>query len=217
MVGRVVLDRSLSRVRWIGGGSGAGKSTIARRLAGERGARIFDTDEAMSGHASRLDEDSAPRLHRFLEMTMDERWLSQQPAEMLESFHWFAGEGFDLIVDDVTDLVERGPVIAEGFRLLPGLVAPLMDDRRDAVWLLPTPAFRRMAFEQRGSLWTIASKTNDRQRALAQLLERDRLFTDRLRAELSSLRLTAIEVDVGDTEDDLYQRVAERLRPAAER
>ncbi|WP_423981106.1 hypothetical protein [Ilumatobacter sp.] len=127
------------------------------------------------------------------------------------------GEGFNLVVDDLTDLVDHGPVIAEGFRLLPRLVAPLIDDVGDAVWLLPTPAFRRMAFDQRGSLWTIANKTTDRQRALDKLLERDRLFTDRLRAELSSLGLNAIEVDVIDTDDHLYERVAERLRPAAGR
>jgi 2-phosphoglycerate kinase len=217
MVGSVVLERSFPGVRWIGGGSGAGKSTIARRLATALGAQVYDTDEAMSHHAQLLSPHHAPRLHRFLEMTMDERWLSQQPAEMLESFHWFAGEGFDLVVDDLVELVDGGPVVAEGFRLLPGLVAPLLDDAHDAVWLLPTPAFRRMAFEQRGSLWTIAGKTTDRQRALDNLLERDRLFTHRLRNELSSLGLTAIEVDVGDTEDDVYERVAERLRPAPER
>lgn len=132
---------------------------------------------------------------------------------MLESFHWFAGEGFDLMVDDVKELVDHGPVIAEGFRLLPDSVAPLLDDERDAVWLLPTPSFRRMAFDRRGSLWTIAGSTSDPQRALENLLERDRLFTDRLRHDVSRLGLAAVEVGVGDTEDDVYARVVDRLRP----
>ena len=217
MVGRVVFGRSLPGVRWIGGGSGAGKSTIARRLAAEFGAQVYETDEAMSDHVQRLGEHDSPRLHRFLSMTMDERWLSSQPAAMLESFHWFAGEGFHLVVDDVVELVDHGPVVAEGFRLLPGLVAPLLDDSRDAVWLLPAPAFRRMAFERRGSLWTIAGKTTDRQRALDNLLERDRLFTNRLRKELVRLGLAAIDVEIGDSEDDIYDRVTERLRPVVER
>ncbi len=216
IVGSVVREQSIPGVRWIGGGSGAGKSTLARRFAEEFGARVYDTDEAMSDHVRRLGPRQAPRLARFLGMTMDERWLSSQPAEMLESFHWFAGEGFDLAVDDLIEFVEHGPVVAEGFRLLPSLVAPMLDDACDAVWLLPTPGFRQMAFERRGSLWTIAGKTTDPQRALSNVLERDRLFTDRLRDELSSLGLTAIEVDIGDAEDTVYERVTERLRPVIE-
>jgi hypothetical protein len=131
----------------------------------------------------------------------------------LDSFHWFAGEGFELVADDLAELVRHGPVVAEGFRLLPELVAPLLDDARDAVWLLPTPSFRRMAFEQRGSLWTIANRTSDRQRALDNLLERDRLFTDQLREDLARLGLTAIELDVGDTEVRVHERVVAGLRP----
>lgn len=209
-------DRTPADVRWVGGGSGAGKTTIARRLAAEAGWACYDSDAAMARHAQQLDESSAPLLHRFLAQTMDERWLARPPAEMLDSFHWFAGEGFDLVIDDVTSPeLGGGIVIAEGFRLLPRLVAPLLPDRRAAVWLLPSPEFRRMAFETRGSLWAIAGRTSDPPRALDRLLERDRLFTDRLRSEASDLGLFTVEVDLDDTEDDVYQAVADRLLAAA--
>jgi hypothetical protein len=36
-------------------------------------------------------------------------------------------------------------VIAEGFRLLPDVVAPHLAGADHAVWLLPTPQFRRAA------------------------------------------------------------------------
>ena len=39
------------------------------------------------------------------------------------------------------------------------------------------------ALESRGALWDIAGKTGDPPRALENLLERDRMFTDRLRRE----------------------------------
>ena len=41
----------LGHVYWIGGGSGAGKSTIARRLAARHGLRLYATDEVMRDHA----------------------------------------------------------------------------------------------------------------------------------------------------------------------
>jgi hypothetical protein len=99
-------------------------------------------------------------------------------------------------------------VIAEGFRLLPHLVKPLLAMPGHAVWLVPTPAFRRAAFESRGSLWEIARKTGDPDRALRNLLDRDRMFTERLSREAESLGLRVIEVDTGMTEDDLAERVA---------
>lgn len=83
------------------------------------------------------------------------------------------------------------------------------------MWLLPTPAFRRAAFEQRGTLWDIPARTSDPERALSNLLERDALFTDRLREDLERLGLIAIEVDIDDSEEDLHDRVRGALRPLA--
>ncbi len=102
-------------------------------------------------------------------------------------------------------------MIAEGFRLLPGLVAPLLGTPGRAVWLLPTPEFRRHALSSRGSLWAIAGRTADPRRALTNLLERDRLFTERLREETTRLGLRVIEVDTTVTEDDLARQVSDAL------
>ena len=100
-------------------------------------------------------------------------------------------------------------MIAEGFRLLPRLVNPLLAVPDHAVWLLPTPGFRRAAFDSRGSSWAIARQTSDPERALCNLLERDRMFTARLFEEAKRLELRVIEVDTTMTEDDLAERVTE--------
>jgi hypothetical protein len=198
---------SLEHVYWIGGGSGAGKSTVARRLAERYGLDYYSTDDAMADHARRSTAADSPFLHDFIAMDMDQRWLLRDPGTMLETFHWFRGEGFGLIVDDLRD---RPPVVAEGFRLLPHLVAPLLADRNHAVWLLPTPEFREAAFAGRGSMWEIAGRTSDPERALRNLLDRDRLFTDRLRDEVRGLH--AIEVGVATTADELTAQVAAVFR-----
>jgi hypothetical protein len=130
---------------------------------------------------------------------------------MFETFHWFRGEGFGLIVEDLLRLPEEPGVIVEGFRLLPRLVEPLLTDRRQAVWLLPTPEFRRAALEARGTLWQIAGRTSDPPRALVNLLERDRLFTERLHEETRLRGLTTVEVDTSTTAEQSLRRVAAAL------
>ena len=201
----------LGHVRWIGGASGAGKSTIARRLARRHGLQLYDTDALMGEHAARSSPQDSPQLAAFLAMSMDERWLHRSPRTMLETFHWYRGEGFAAIVDDLRRLPAQPGVLAEGFRLLPRLVRPWLGDPPRAVWLLPTPEFRRRAFASRGSTWHIAGRTSDPPRALANLLERDGMFTERLRAETARLGLPAVAVEPGCTEDELTDLVSVQL------
>ena len=117
--GAAALRARFRHVYWIGGGSGAGKSVIARRVAARHGLRLYATDDVMSDHASRC---------------------------------------------------------------APG---------------------------NRGSLREIARKTSDPERALGNLLERDRMFTERLSGEGRRLELRVIEVDTAMTEDDLAGQVTE--------
>ncbi|MEV5711285.1 shikimate kinase [Actinoallomurus sp. NPDC052274] len=204
-----VLRERLRHVYWIGGGSGAGKSTIARRLADRYGMRLYDTDAVMPDHARRMPMEQAPHLGRFAAMDMNERWVTRSPREMLDTFHWYQGEGFSQIIEDLLALPTDRPVIAEGFRLLPELVRPLLAEVGHAVWLLPTPEFRQVVFDSRGgSAWGFTAKTGDPQRALQNLLQRDALFTDRLTEQTRHLGLKGLRVEPTITEEDSVRRVS---------
>jgi hypothetical protein len=164
----------------------------------------------MADHARRSSPEDCPLLHGFVAMDMDERWLNRSPRTMLETFHWFRGEGFQLILEDLVRLPREHGVIVEGFRLLPHLVKPLLSEPNRAVWLLPTEDFRQAVIESRGGSGRgFLAKTSDPERALRNLLERDRMFTNMLREETARLGLNAIEVDTTTTEDDLARRVTE--------
>lgn len=203
------LREQLRHVYWIGGGSGAGKSTIARRVAAEHGLQLYVSDDVMADHAKRSTPEDCPLLHEFMAMDMDERWVNRSPKDMLETFHWFRGEGFSMIIEDILRLPREPGVIVDGFRLLPHLVDPLLAERSHAVWLIPTPEFRHAVMESRGGArWGFVGKTSDPERALRNLLERDAMFTDRLYEEARRLGLSTIEVDPTMTEDDLAGRVA---------
>ena len=208
-VDAATLRARLQHVYWIGGGSGAGKSTIARRLAAQHGLHVYSTDGVMPDHASRMLPEDAPYLSSFKTMDMDERWVNRSPETMLETFHWFRGEGFGLIVEDLLRLPADTGVIAEGFRLLPHLVKPLLAEPSHAVWLLPTPEFRQAAFDSRGTAWDFPRKTTDPPRARHNLLDRDRMFTDHLVEETKCLEVPIIEIDIAMSEDEVTRRVTQ--------
>ena len=144
-------------------------------------------------------------------MNTDERWVNRPPSVMFETFHGFQGEGFDLIVEDLLALPEEPWVLAEGFELVPRLVAPLLIRPNQAVWLVPTPEVRRAAFDSRGSTWDIARKTSDPEKALANLLARDALFTEVVARDAAALGLKVVEVDGDLRVAKLMNEVAESL------
>lgn len=202
------LPARLRHVYWIGGGSGAGKSTIARRLADRYGWRLYATDDVMRDHAGRTTAEEAPFLHEFIAMDMDERWVNRSPGIMLETFHWFRGEGFGLIIEDLLRLPQEPCVIVEGFRLLPHLVKPLLAAPEHAVWLLPTPDFRQAAIQSRATPGEgFVGKTSDPAKAGRNIAERDRMFTRHLQGETERLRLRTIQVDTTMTEEELGEQV----------
>ena len=90
------FQEQFQHVYWIGGGSGAGKTTIAHRIAAEHDLQLYATDEVMLDHSRRSTPERCPFLHQFMAMDMDERWVNRSPKAMLETFHWFRGEGFGI-------------------------------------------------------------------------------------------------------------------------
>ena len=201
-----ISPERLGHIRWIGGGSGAGKSTIARRLAEKHKLRLYHCDDMQSAHTARSNAADHPMLHAFLAMTMEERWARRTPEEMFHTFHGFHGEGFRFILEDLLDLPADVPVLVEGYKLLPRLVFPLLSRVDQAVWLIPTPEWRRTAFSRRGSLWSIAGRTSDPETALANLLARDALYTEEVARQAAALQLPTIEVDGSTTVDELVER-----------
>jgi hypothetical protein len=77
--------------------------------------------------------------------------------------------------------------------------------------MIPSPGFRRLAFDSRGSTYEIAGKTSDPARALENLLTCDRLFTDDITREAKALNLPTIRVNQGVSVERLERRVAEVL------
>jgi hypothetical protein len=136
----------LSHVLWLGGAPRVGKSTLARLLAGKYDLKIYNLDWH---HTREHLERAGPAMRWWQERTPDERWLAPSRAEVLDRSIAAWEEGFALIVDDLLRIPAARPVIADGPGAFPWLVAPLLSDARQALFLMPTPERWEVVLERR--------------------------------------------------------------------
>ncbi len=208
----VDLRTRLRHVLWIGGGTGAGKSSVAIALAERYGLERYNYDWHDSrDHAERTRADRHPHNATFLAMTLDERWLRHVPREMADEAIDIFGERFEMVIEDLLAMPEHTPVIADGFGLLPELVHPILESPRQAIFLLPTPELRVVALERRG--WGSVEGTSDPVRARENRLARDALLTDHIRGSAAALGLVAGEVDGSRSLADIASAVARHFAP----
>jgi hypothetical protein len=160
---------------WIGGGTGAGKSTTARALAVRHGLRRFAIDSFWYAYDARW---AQPRK------SPDEQWLETPPGVQAAEFEETSRRMMRYALDDLAVLPEA-PTVVEGPQILPDLVPP----GDQAVFLDPTPEFQRAVLLPR------PMPSSDPGRALEARLVKDRLYADRVAALARELGFPVLEMD----------------------
>lgn len=205
----------VSHVRWIAGGTGAGKSTVSRILAERYRLEVYNGDLAEHYYLQRMDPRRQPRMAAGARMTPEERLTGRTGKDLFESMGSRFGENFPFMLEDLVAMSGRGTVLADDFRTRPSDVAPLLEWREQAVFLLPTAEFRREKLTERYAD-PARARANwgsfDPRRALEMRLERDRYFDAELRAEAAAFGLPVIEVDGSVAPDALADDLAVRFR-----
>jgi 2-phosphoglycerate kinase len=206
------LRSALRHVLWIGGAPDAGKTTIARELAQRHDLGLYLLDRAEPDHVARTDPQRQPDFARFLAMSMDERWVSRSPREMAEHVIATGSERLAMAIDDLLRMPNDRPIVAEGPWFFPDLIAPLLAHPRQALWLVPTAAFKRASAARRDKP-AIRYQTSDPERATRNWLERDLHLADHVRRRAAALALPLWEVDCTLTVGALAAAAEEHFGP----
>jgi len=185
-----VKPTHLCSVFWLGGGSGAGKSTIARAVASRLDLRLYPVDAVGYDHIRRMAQGPFPQTQAFNAKSYDERWL-RAPAILAEEFLAISRERMPLIIEDLTALGPDVTILAEGPQLLPELVSSLIDGPGAALWLLPEARFGRRGVAARAEV----VPTSKEAEAMENRYQRDVLVTQVLGEQAAELGLPFVAVD----------------------
>ena len=188
-------DTSLERILWIGGGTDAGKTTTATVLSEKLDFLVYHYDRS-SGAAEQLGRNKAPRTFEWKAMSEDERWSLRHPEEI--ALHTFEAqeETFPVKLQEILAMTRESWVIAEGFAFTPKLIAPLLSSVNQAIWMVPTEAFKRNSFKRRGK-----DKDREREGSLDPVLatqnqfDRDMIMAAQMREAVETRGLKLLEVD----------------------
>ena len=206
------MRERLDHVFWIGGGTGAGKSSVAMALADRYGLARYDYDwHDARDHTERTRLDRHPHRAAFLAMSLDERWVVHTPREMADNAVGSFEDRFEMVIEDLLAMPRDRPIVADGFGFLPELVAPMIASTRQAIWLLPSARFRDFALTRRG--WTTIEGTSDAERARANRLARDDLLTEHVRQKAAELGFATIYVDGSRALPEVIDEVERHFSP----
>jgi hypothetical protein len=210
---------TLAHVFWIGGPPDAGKSTAAGTAANELGASLYRQDGEEMNHLLRADSASHPQnahLHALVRSLseaplIETLWLRDTPEAMARQARRVWEERIDFICDDLLKIPNDQPIVAEGPGLFPAVVVPLLSRPNQAVWLVPTEAFKRESHgRRRKSEWR--SQTSDPETAMANHIARDLILANQYREELAQRRMPWIEIDGSEDADVVADRVVRWFR-----
>ncbi|MGD9893128.1 MAG: hypothetical protein AB7R89_22625 [Dehalococcoidia bacterium] len=209
------LKSALAHVLWLGGAIGAGKSSIARLMGEKYSLQVYHYDRLQQEHYARLLPERHATMYAALTMTDEERWVLRSGEAMAESTLAWHAERFEFVIEDLLALPHDQRVLAEGFGLLPHLVAPLLSNSAQALWLISSRAFRRHALTLRGMRDPAAEwpGTSDPQRAQQNKDDRDEILAAAAQREAHELGLSVIEIDGRRSLDEITGLVEQHFAP----
>ena len=184
-----------AHILWIGGPPDGGKTSIAASLAQRHGLQVYHFDRHELDHFARADPARQPALYAAHpdRMGPEERWLGSSPEEMTWRTIACWSERCDMALADLRAMPSSPLIVAEGPGFFPALIAPLLADRRRAIWLIPSEAFKRASVIRRDKLNGVP--TSDPARARENLIRRDRLMGEQARRDVADLGMLMHEID----------------------
>jgi hypothetical protein len=210
------LRERLAHVLWIGGGTDAGKTSLARMFAARYGIQLYHFDRpSPSWEAAPFSERERSHSMRWEKMRDEERWLRLAEAQAQHVYEMWA-EQYAYRLQDLLTLPAKKQIVAEGYGFLPSYVMPLIESKRQAIWLVPTKAFKAKTFKARileGAKASYRHQVQNPEKALALHRQRDMLITARVKAEATAHNCKLLTIDGRYSLEEVFALLEDHFEP----
>lgn len=168
---------------------------MAQLLAERYAVDVFSVDATLYTHLPHLTPARRPILYKWHHTPWNDLWM-QPPDVLLAEVIAAYSEHCELVLEDVAALPAVGSLLVEGTCLLPGCIEPYLASPRHGLWVVPSEAFQRLRYPQRG-LWvqSILQQCADPEAALQNWMDRDAAFGRWVTAEAEAHGLAVMQVD----------------------
>lgn len=200
-----------SEVLIMGGAPFSGKTTLAKRLAAQRGYGLVAIDDVGTAVRAVTTPRSHPALHPMAGWDYRAYYLAHPPATLIHH----SRQEHDALWPAIAAVIHAhlqwaGPVILEGWQLDPDRVTSLTHPRLRACWLLVDDAVLEARLRADTAFYQGAS---DVERLIHHYVARRRWANDRVRRAAGYAANMVIHVGPEDTVDALVTRCVQRLWP----
>ena len=188
---------------WIGGGQGAGKTTLAWHLSRAGDLPLHRVDLWAYDHQARMPTGGSL-----------DRELARGPEAAAGAFESASRLRLALVLDDIAARgLGRVPAIVEGPQLMPGFAARLPPGW--GVWLIPDPARTRTVREERlADEETLAGRPAAGRSRAALISQRDAILASRIKKSAVLAGRPVIEVPPAPDWPAIASAVRSALAPA---
>jgi hypothetical protein len=206
------LRASLAHVLWIGGAPDAGKSSVADRLGAQYHLHVIHLDRIERDHIARHDPIRHPAIAQWIALSLDECWVHRSGEEIAQHTIRMRAERDPMLLDDLLALPRTPMILVEGPWLFPDFVAPLLSSPRQAIWLEPTPEFKRASAARRNKP-SSRLKSSDPERFAQHWFARDMRIAAHVRRQVEEQGLTVVVVDGSRSVEEMVRVVEGHFAP----
>jgi 2-phosphoglycerate kinase len=200
-----------SKVILIGGAPFSGKTTLAKRLAAQRGYALVAIDDLGTALRAVTTPQSHPALHPMAGWDYRAYYVASSPATLIEHSqreHQALWPAIVAVID--AHLHWAGPVILEGWQLDPERVRAITHPQLRTCWLLVDDAVLEARLRADTAFY---QGCTDVERFIRHYLARSRWVNDRVRQVAGHETGVVLEVGPGETVDAIITRWMQRLWP----
>ncbi|MBM7787527.1 hypothetical protein [Tenggerimyces flavus] len=187
---------------------------MARILARRHGITAYHCDFANAhGHQDRKLAGQVRNGEQPHDFDPEQHWVRSTPEEMAASVLTGFQRGFDWVLDDLRALVSGRPILAEGWALRPELVAPIVDDRRRMLVMVPSEEFRQHQLKNLPRAGELKLGLSDPELGQHNRLARDRLVAEDVVAEARAYGIRVLEVSGTRDAEEIANDVEDHFAP----